>query len=214
MVNSLPSSFALLRFLSCFWQNSRREILRAKSPSPASTVKVEAAGDGGTTLISADGLYNGRSVSRQNQPGIKDSVERWRVCASTVDGPPLYWAIPSFLLKGIEWRGCAALFKAGLFAIRNGARGKEGARAGGELKTVRPGPRHENAFYRVKGKKRFGATAGRMSGFRSAQAAAAAGAGFRRFLFARCLDRARDKAMAGTTDFPLKRSRRAYAIVY
>ena len=39
MVNSLPSSFALLRFPSCFRQNSRREILRAKSPGPASTVK-------------------------------------------------------------------------------------------------------------------------------------------------------------------------------
>jgi hypothetical protein len=39
-------------------QNSRREILRAKSLGPASTVKVEAAGDGSTTLTGADGPYN------------------------------------------------------------------------------------------------------------------------------------------------------------
>ena len=124
----LPSSFVHLLFLSCSWQNPRREILKAKSPGPASTVNMEAAGDGGTTLTGADGLYNGRSVSRQNQPRIKDSAEIWRVCASTVDGLPLYWAIPSFLLKGIVWRDCAAFSNAGLFAIRNGARGQEGAR--------------------------------------------------------------------------------------
>jgi hypothetical protein len=82
---------------------------------------MEAAGDGGTTLTGADGLYNGRSVSRQNQPGIKNSVEIWRVCASAVDDLPLHWAIPSFLLKGIVWRDCAAFSNAGLFAIRNGA---------------------------------------------------------------------------------------------
>ena len=50
-------------------------------------------------LTGADGLYNGRSVSRQNQPRIKDSVEIWRVCASAVDGLPLYWAILRFLVK-------------------------------------------------------------------------------------------------------------------
>ena len=80
------------------------------------------------TLTGADGLYNGRSVSRQNQPLIKDSVEIWRVCAFAVVGLPLYWAILRFLVKGIGWRECAAYSNAGLFAIRNGARGKEGAR--------------------------------------------------------------------------------------
>jgi hypothetical protein len=82
------------------------------------------------------------------------------------------------------WRECAALSKAGLFAIRNGARGERG-RARGELKTVRPGAATRERFSRVKGKKRFGVTAGRFTGFRSAQAAAAAGAAFRRFLVAR-----------------------------
>ena len=51
------------------------------------------------TLTGADGLYNGRSVSRQNQPPIMDSVEIWRVCASAVVGPPLNWAILKFLVK-------------------------------------------------------------------------------------------------------------------
>ncbi len=56
----------------CSWQYSRREILRAKSPSPASTVQVEVEGrKGDTTLTGADGLYNGRSVSRQNQPHFR-----------------------------------------------------------------------------------------------------------------------------------------------
>jgi hypothetical protein len=57
-----------------------------------------------------------------------ESFEIWRVCASAVVGHPLYWAILSFLVKGIGWRDCAAFSNAGLFAIRNGARGKEGAR--------------------------------------------------------------------------------------
>jgi hypothetical protein len=39
-----------------------------------------------------------------------------------------YWAILRFLVKGIEWRDYAAISDAGLFAIRSGARGKEGAR--------------------------------------------------------------------------------------
>jgi hypothetical protein len=80
------------------------------------------------TLTGADGLYNGRSVSRQNQPRIKDSVETWRVCASAVVGPSLNWAILRFMAIEIGWRGCAAISDAGLFAIRNGARGKDGAR--------------------------------------------------------------------------------------
>jgi hypothetical protein len=42
--------------------------------------------------------------------------------------PCLYWAMPSFLLKGIVWRDCAAFSNAGLLTIRNGARGRWGAR--------------------------------------------------------------------------------------
>ena len=56
MINPLPSAFVRLWF-ACSWQYSRREILRAKSQGPASIVKVEAAGDGGTTLTGADGPY-------------------------------------------------------------------------------------------------------------------------------------------------------------
>ena len=58
LVEPLTSPFVRLRLGCCSWQNSRREILRAKSPGPASIVKVEAAGDGGTTLTSADGPYH------------------------------------------------------------------------------------------------------------------------------------------------------------
>jgi hypothetical protein len=61
-------------------------------------------------------------------PPLRTRVEIWRVCASAVVGPPLNWAILRFLVKGIGWRDCAAFSNAGLFAIRNGARGKEGAR--------------------------------------------------------------------------------------
>jgi hypothetical protein len=73
---------------------------------------------------------------------------------------------------------------AGLFAIRSGARGQTG-RARGELKTVRPGAAKRERFLGGKGQKRFGVAAGMPCGFGSANAAAAACAGFRRLLFAR-----------------------------
>jgi len=63
-------------------------------------------------------------------------------------------------------------------------RGKQGARVK-NCKQSGQGLRHENAFEREKGKKRFGVAAGMPCGFRFVQAADAAGAGFRRFLFAR-----------------------------
>ena len=65
--NPLPSAFVRLWF-PCSWQYSRREILRAKSPGPASTVKVEAAGDGGTTLTGADGPYNDEAFRAKTGP--------------------------------------------------------------------------------------------------------------------------------------------------
>ena len=108
---------------------------------------------------------------------ITNSVEIWRVCASAVVGLPLYWAILRFLVKGIGWRDCAALSNAGLFTIRNGARGQAG-RARGELKTVRPGAATRERFLEGEGEKRFGVAAGMPCGFGSAHAAAAAGAGF------------------------------------
>ncbi len=53
---------------------------------------------------------------------ITNSVEIWRVCACR-RWPSLNWAILRFMVKGIGWRDCAAFSNAGLFAIRNGARG-------------------------------------------------------------------------------------------
>jgi hypothetical protein len=53
---------------------------------------------------------------------------KFGAAAPPVVGPPLNWAIPRFLVKGIGWHDCAAFSNAGLFAIRNGARGQEGAR--------------------------------------------------------------------------------------
>src|SRR5208282_4921280 len=64
------SSIIHLRLLSCSWHNSQREILRAKSPGPASTVKVEAAGDGGTTLTSADGPYHDGAFRAKISPSF------------------------------------------------------------------------------------------------------------------------------------------------
>jgi hypothetical protein len=71
-----------------------------------------------------------------------------------VVGPPLHWAILRFLVKGIGWRGCAALSKAGLFAIRNGARGQTG-RAREELQTVWPGAATRERFLEGVGEKAF-----------------------------------------------------------
>jgi len=106
------------------------------------------------TLTGADGLYNGRSVSRQNQPPITNLIEIWRGCVSAVVGPPLNWAILRFLVQGIGWRDCAAFSNAGLFTIRNGAR-VERWRARGELKTVRPGAATRERFLEGEGEKAF-----------------------------------------------------------
>ena len=66
-----PSAFVRLPFVSCSWQYSRREILRAKSPGPASIVKVEAAGDGGTTLTGADGTYTDDAFRAKTSPNFQ-----------------------------------------------------------------------------------------------------------------------------------------------
>ena len=116
------------------------------------------------TLTGADGLYNGRSLSRQNQPPITNLIEIWRGCVSAVVGPPLNWAILRFLVQGIGWRDCAAFSNAGLFTIRNGAR-VERWRARGELKTVRPGAATRERFLGGGGQKRFGVVAGMSCGF-------------------------------------------------
>lgn len=79
------------------------------------------------TLTGADGLYNGRSVSRQYQPPSRSRM-KYGASAPADVGLPLSWAILRFMVKGIGRRECAAFSNAGLFAIRNGARGKEGAR--------------------------------------------------------------------------------------
>jgi hypothetical protein len=60
-----------MRLIFCSWQYSRREILRAKSPGPASTVKVEAAGDGGTTLTGADEPYNDEAFRAKTSPNFQ-----------------------------------------------------------------------------------------------------------------------------------------------
>jgi hypothetical protein len=57
----------------------------------------------------------------------------------------------TYLVKRLGRRECAALSKAGLFPIRNGARGKAG-RACEELETVRPGAATRERFLRVRGK--------------------------------------------------------------
>ena len=58
------------------------------------------------------------------------------------------------MAKGIGWRDCAAFSNAGLFAIRNGARGAVG-RARGELKTVRHGAVTRERFLEGEGEKAF-----------------------------------------------------------
>ena len=70
MVNPSFGSSVRLRFPGS-WQYSRREILRAKSPGPASTVKVEAAGDGGTTLTGADGTYTDDAFRAKTSPNFQ-----------------------------------------------------------------------------------------------------------------------------------------------
>ena len=102
-------------------------------------------------------------------------MARLRLCRCW---PSPDWAILRFLVKGIGWRDCAAFSNAGLFAIRNGARGERG-RARGELKTVRPGAATRERFLEGEGEKAFWCHGGDDMRFGSAHAAAAAGAGFR-----------------------------------
>jgi hypothetical protein len=71
VVNPLPSAFVRLRSISCPWQYSWREILRAESLGPASIVKVEAAGDGGTTLTGADGPYHEGEFRAKASPDLR-----------------------------------------------------------------------------------------------------------------------------------------------
>ena len=124
--NRSPPSFMRLRLVCCSWQDSRREILRAKSPSLSSTVNVERRGNrASNTLTGTDGLYNGRSVSRQYQSPSR-SCMKYGASAPAVLGLPLSWAILRFMVKGIGRRDCAAFSNAGLFTIRNGARGQTG----------------------------------------------------------------------------------------
>jgi hypothetical protein len=105
------------------------------------------------TLTGADGLYNGRSVSRQYQPPSRSRL-KYGASARAAFGSPLNWAIPRFSVKGIGRRDCAAFSNAGLFAIRSGARGQTG-RARGELKTVRPGAATRERFLEGEGEKAF-----------------------------------------------------------
>jgi hypothetical protein len=104
------------------------------------------------TLTGADGLYNGRSISRQNQPPITNSVE-FQLGSATSNRLGFFWTETSSLVKWIGRRECAAFFKAGLFTIRNGARGERRC-ARGELKTFRPRGRDTRTLFGgVKGKK-------------------------------------------------------------
>jgi hypothetical protein len=86
---------------------------------------VEAAGDGGTTLTGADGPYNDEAFRAKANP-ISESFAMRR--APVV--PFRFHRIERFELsiKRIGRRECARLSKAGLFSIRNGARGREGVR--------------------------------------------------------------------------------------
>ena len=104
MVNPLPSAFVRLRSLSCSWQNSRREILRAKSAGPASIVKVEAAGDGGTTLTGADGPYNDEAFRAKTGPHFQlvsspaglTAIPQWSSEMVATRLPVFLWSDQSF----------------------------------------------------------------------------------------------------------------------
>ena len=69
-----------------------------------------------------DGAFRAK-ISPQFRTRLKDGAS-----APPAFGTRLNWAILRFLVKRIGWGNCAAFSNAGLFAIRNGARGKEGAR--------------------------------------------------------------------------------------
>ena len=145
LVEPLPSPFVRVRLVCCSWQNSRREILRAKSQSLSSTVNVERRGNrASNTLTGADGLYNGRSVSRQNQPQLGT---RLNYCASApaVVGPPVDWAVLRFLVKWVGRRECAPCKCRSVCNSERSAGGKR-ARAWRIESSRARGPRHENAF--------------------------------------------------------------------
>jgi hypothetical protein len=106
------------------------------------------------TLTGADGLYNGRGVSRQYQPPSHFRVKYG--AAAPLPSLTLPW-IGQFRdsrSKELGRRDCAAFSNAGLFAIRNGARGKAG-RARAELKTVRPRAATRERFIEGEGEKAF-----------------------------------------------------------
>ncbi len=87
-VNPSPSPLDRLRLLSCSWQNSRREILEAKSPSLSSTVNVERRGKQGEQYI--DRRRRAVQWTWRFAP-IPAPVslwrEIWRGCASAVRWP-------------------------------------------------------------------------------------------------------------------------------
>ena len=135
----MPSAFVRLRLVCCYWRYSRREILSAKSPGPTSTVKVEAAGDGGTTLTGADGLYNGRSVSRQNQPPLRTRL-KYGASAPAVVGPS-----PELGYSEIHgqknWVARMRRLVQSRSVCNSERSARERGRARGGLKTVRPSAR-------------------------------------------------------------------------
>ena len=79
-------------------------------------------------MIGADGPYNDGAFRAKITPPISNSFEIWRDCASAAISTPSDWAVLRFSIKWVGWRKCAAISDAGLFAIRNGARGKGDAR--------------------------------------------------------------------------------------
>ncbi len=113
-----------MRLVLCVWQFSRREILRAKSPSLSSTVKMWSAegSRASNTLTGADGLYNGRSVSRQNQPSLRTRL-KYGASAPAVVGLPLSLAILIPVQRNWVAR-LHRLFQCRSVAIRNGAQGQ------------------------------------------------------------------------------------------
>ncbi len=82
---------------------------------------MEAAGDGGTTLTSADGPYNDEAFRAKANP----ISESFAMCGAPL--PPFRLHRIGRLelpIKRIGGRECARLSKAGLFSILSGPRGK------------------------------------------------------------------------------------------
>jgi hypothetical protein len=128
---------------------------RSKVPSLSSTVNMERRGNrASNTLTGADGLYNGRSDSRQNQPPLRIPL-KFGASAPAVVGLPLSWAILRFTGQRIWLARLRRLFQCRSVCNSERSAGERG-RARGELKTVRlGGARHENASSGVKGEKAF-----------------------------------------------------------